>query len=90
MRSKSDQLEMLLSVHTFEQNYFHILCSDNCSSCSFKCFFSKVHQACHGEAKKKLAKLRNRYNLVPRLTNDTTWESDKNTIKHHKREPRGI
>ena len=26
---------------------------------------------------------------IPHLTQDTTWESDKNTIIHHKREPRG-
>ena len=33
--------------------------------------------------------IRKRYNQVPNLTQDTTWESDKNIIKHHKREPRG-
>ena len=33
---------------------------------------------------RKVAKIRN-----PHLTQDTTWESDKNTIKHHKGEPRG-
>ena len=38
---------------------------------------------------KKVAKVRNRYNQVPHLTKDTTLESDKNTIKHHKQEPRG-
>ena len=38
---------------------------------------------------RKAAKIRNRYNQVPRLTQDTTWERDKNTIKHHKREPIG-
>ena len=37
---------------------------------------------------RKLAKIRNRCNQVLYLTKDTTWESDKNTIKHHKREPR--
>ena len=31
----------------------------------------------------------NRYNQVPHLTQDTTYESDKITIKHHKQEPRG-
>ena len=36
-----------------------------------------------------MAKIRNRYNQVPRLTQDTTWESVTNTIKHHKQEPRG-
>ena len=35
---------------------------------------------------KKKAKLRNRYNQVPQLTQDTTWESDNNTRKHHKQE----
>ena len=29
----------------------------------------------------KKAKIRNRYNQVPHLTHDTTWESDKNTRK---------
>ena len=33
--------------------------------------------------------IRNRYNQVPHLTQDTTSESVKITIKHHKREPRG-
>ena len=33
-------------------------------------------------------KIRNQYNQVP-LPQDNTLESDKNTIKHHKREPRG-
>ena len=34
----------------------------------------------------KKANIRNRYNRVPLLTQDTTWESDKNTT--HIREPR--
>ena len=29
------------------------------------------------------AKIRNRYNQVPHLPQDTTWASDKNTTKHH-------
>ena len=29
------------------------------------------------------AKIKNRHNQAPHLTRDTTWESDKNTIKHH-------
>ena len=29
---------------------------------------------------RKMAKIRNRYNQVPDLTQDTTWESNKNTI----------
>ena len=31
----------------------------------------------------KKVKIRNRYNHVPHLTQDTTWESDMNTLKHH-------
>ena len=38
---------------------------------------------------RKAAKIRNGYNQVPHLAQDTTWESDKNIIKHHKREPKG-
>ena len=32
---------------------------------------------------KKKAKIRNRYNQAPHLTQDTTWERNNNTIKHH-------
>ena len=32
---------------------------------------------------KKKVKIRNRYNQVPNLNKDNTWESDYNTIKHH-------
>ena len=38
---------------------------------------------------RKAAKIRTRYNQVLHLTQDTTWESDKNTIKLHNQEPRG-
>ena len=34
----------------------------------------------------KKAKIRNLYNQVPHQTQDTTWESDKNTSKHHTQE----
>ena len=37
---------------------------------------------------RKAAKIRNPYYQVPHLTQDTTWESDKNTIKHPKQEVR--
>ena len=43
-------------------------------------------------SKKKTAKIRNQYNQVSHLTQDTTWESDKIAIRHHKhdkQEPRG-
>ena len=36
---------------------------------------------------RKRAKIRNWYNKVPHLTQDTTWASDKHTIRHHKWEP---
>ena len=36
---------------------------------------------------RKTAKIRNQYNQVPHLTQDTTWESDKITIRRHKQEP---
>ena len=35
-----------------------------------------------------MAKIRKRYNKVPRLTQDTTWESNKNN-KQHQQEPKG-
>ena len=35
-----------------------------------------------GEVIRK-AKIKNRYNQALHLTQDTTWESNKNTIKHH-------
>ena len=38
----------------------------------------------HNIKVRKTAKIRNQYNQVPHLTQDTTWDSDKNTIKHHK------
>ena len=37
---------------------------------------------------RKVAIIRNRYYQVPHLTQNTTWESDKNTIKNHKQKPR--
>ena len=38
---------------------------------------------------RKEAKIRERYNQVPHLTQDTTWESNKKHNKHHIQEPRG-
>ena len=32
---------------------------------------------------RKKDKIRNRYNQLPHLSQDTTWESDENTRKHH-------
>ena len=39
---------------------------------------------------RKEAEIRNRYNLAPHLTQDTTWEADKNTIKHHIQESQEV
>ena len=38
---------------------------------------------------RKRAKIRIQYNQVPHLSQDTTWKSDKHTIRHHKQGPRG-
>ena len=38
---------------------------------------------------RKRAKIRNRYNQAPHLTQDNQWEIDNVTIRHHKRETRG-
>ena len=38
----------------------------------------------------KEAKIRNRYNQALHLTQDTTRESDKNTIKHHTQESQEV
>ena len=34
--------------------------------------------------------IRDRYNQVPHLTQGTTWESDKNTRKHHIQESQEV
>ena len=39
---------------------------------------------------KRKAKIRKQYNQVPRLTQDTLWESDKNTRKHNTQESQEI
>ena len=36
------------------------------------------------------AKIRNRYNQVPHLTQDTIWKSDKKTRKHHIQESQEV
>ena len=41
------------------------------------------HEIATAIKERKRAKIRNRYNQVPHLTQDTVWESDKNTRKHH-------
>ena len=39
---------------------------------------------------KKKVKIRNRYNQVPNLTQDKTWESGYNTRKHHIKESQEV
>ena len=39
---------------------------------------------------RKKANIRNRHNQVLHLTQDTTWESDKNTRKHHIQESQEV
>ena len=39
-----------------------------------------LSDAFHGKRK---AKIRNQYNQIPHLTQDTIWESDNNTRKYH-------
>ena len=39
---------------------------------------------------RKKAKIRNRYNQVTHLTQDTIWESDKHTRKHHIQESQEV
>ena len=43
----------------------------------------------HIQVRKK-ANIRNQYNQAPHLTHDTTWESNKNTIKHHTQESQEV
>ena len=40
--------------------------------------------------KRKKARIRNRYNQVLHMTQDTIWESDKNTRKHHRQESQEV
>ena len=39
---------------------------------------------------RKKAKIRNQCNQAPHLDQNTTWESDKNTIKHHIQESQEV
>ena len=36
------------------------------------------------------SEIRNRYNQLPRLTQDTVWKTDKNTRKHHIQESQEV
>ena len=50
---------------------------------------TKLSGSAHVIKVRKTAKIGINYNQVPHLTQCTTWESHKITIKHHKQEPRG-
>ena len=55
----------------------------NSSSCT-STELSKLLASCLTTIKVRLkAKIRNRYNQIQHLTQDTIWKSDKNTRKHH-------
>ena len=43
-------------------------------------FFGNSYMGLNTRKVQKVAKIRNQYNQVPHLTQDTKWESDKNTI----------
>ena len=61
------------------------LCNTLPSTYAFNCLIYLEH----GEVRKK-TKTSNRYNQVPHLTQDTIWESDKNTRKHHIQESQEV
>ena len=50
----------------------------------------KHHLSINESEVRKKAKIRNRYNQVPRLTKDIVWESNKNTRKHHTHESQEV
>ena len=51
--------------------------------------YTELPIACIQKVRKK-TKIRNRYNQVPHLTQDTVRESDKNTRKHHIQESQEV
>ena len=64
---------------------------NNCTTKAKQMTTPPTHTHTHYESNdkvRKVAKNMNQYNQVPHLTQDTTWESDNNTIKYHKEEPR--
>ena len=65
------QILEILNFHLYVSSYWYNKFSYE-RVCVRVCLRIKVRKA---------AKIRNRYNKVPHLTQDTTWESDKNTIK---------
>ena len=51
---------------------------------------SSLKSICGSILTSKKAKIRNSFNQVSHLTQDTTWESDKNTRKNHKQESQEV
>ena len=49
-----------------------------------------VSICCKNVYTRKKPNIRNQYNQVPHLTQDTTWESDKNARKHHIQESQEV
>ena len=62
-------------------------------SCLYHVYAFSVMSKCHLteiDKVRKKAKIRNRYNQVLHLTQETTWESGKNTRKHHTQESQEV
>ena len=83
MINKRDDIVKL--VFRFTMRSF-IVCIFLINETIFGCFFANLYLEILVVKVRNVAKIWNRYNQVPHLTVDTTWESDKNTIKQ---EPRG-
>ena len=69
--------------------YKHVNCKKY-ETCAFLYFSYFLHFTLRSNTVSKEAKIRNRYNQVPHLTQNTTRESDKNTIKHHTQESQEV
>ena len=76
-----------ISVHTST----HVKLRTDLKEYAYANLFNKlcIWEGLHIHKVRKMAKIRNQDNQVPRLTQDPTWESDKITIRHHIEEPRG-
>ena len=72
-----------------ESNYTDFFCVTFCdiTSTARSIKISQYHRLLKVRIK---AKIRNRYNQVQHLTQDTEWESDKNTRKHHIQESQEV
>ena len=73
-----DEFVLLQHLHLYS-----IICLNHEPRASWGGFYNFHHEV------RNATNIRIRYNQVLHLIRNTTWESDKSTIKHHKREPRG-